>query len=511
MAAISGSSWGSSTNDLRSVYIATIESRIMYASSAWSPLLTDTRANLLQVIQNKAARIATHCHKATLIQDLHQEFNRLSIRKLHNIQTAIVAEKARRLPVGDPLRDLAFYPTQHEGLKFTNQSWQHRSDDVLKSLNMNPERLTKYKTTIRRSVKERENDFADIRNRESTTMFPMNDPSKVANADKVHFSPDLFNKCSKSDNTDEERRIATEVTLNKLGSFDFQIWTDGSVIGQVGAGAALLFRDDEVEPFKIKHSAAGYLCSSYMAEAVAIRAGLNEFLLFATNNNVAGATLIICSDSQSNITSLKSGPLRQTTATGGYIWKILLKLLDDGMISKVVFQFVASHCGVTRNEAADKQAELALNRCSDLDQSKIPIPMAAIKAVLKTGVKNKELESFDLDTYRGRICGSDCTDLRKSSLLSREDETLLHQLRTGECKWMGKFRNRLKIGDSTLCRWCGAVDETVEHVFNNCESVKVIDIKNKLRVINAKVLHIDPPLGLLFFRDVIGLLKQDIT
>ena len=82
---------------------------------------------------------------------------------------------------------------------------------------------------------------------------------------------------------------------------------------------------------------------------------------------------------------------------------------------------------------------------------------------------------------------------------------------TGECKWMGKFRNRLKIGDSTLCRWCGAVDETVEHVFNNCESVKVIDIKNKLRVINAKVLHIDPPLGLLFFRDVIGLLKQDIT
>ena len=189
MAAISGSSWGSSTNDLRSVYIATIESRIMYASSAWSPLLTDTRANLLQVIQNKAARIATHCHKATLIQDLHQEFNRLSIRKLHNIQTAIVAEKARRLPVGDPLRDLAFYPTQHEGLKFTNQSWQHRSDDVLKSLNMNPERLTKYKTTIRRNVKERENDFADIRNRESTTMFPMNDPSKVANADKVHFFP----------------------------------------------------------------------------------------------------------------------------------------------------------------------------------------------------------------------------------------------------------------------------------------------------------------------------------
>ena len=24
-------------------------------------------------------------------------------------------------------------------------------------------------------------------------MFPMNDPSKVANADKVHFFPDLFN------------------------------------------------------------------------------------------------------------------------------------------------------------------------------------------------------------------------------------------------------------------------------------------------------------------------------
>ena len=116
---------------------------------------------------------------------------------------------------------------------------------------------------------------------------------------------------------------------------------------------------------------------------------------------------------------------------------------------------------------------------------------------------------MNVNTHRYHICGSDSTDLRKSNFLSREDETLLSQLRTGECRLMGKFRSRLKITNCSLCRWCKTVDETVEHVFNSCESVDVTNIKNKLQIHNARVRHTDPPLGFLFFWDAIGLLKEE--
>ena len=69
---------------------------------------------------------------------------------------------------------------------------------------------------------------------------------------------------------------------------------------------------------------------------------------------------------------------------------------------------------------------------------------------------------------------------------------------------MGKFRSRLKITNFSLCRWCKTVDEREEHVFTSCESVDVTNIKNKLQIHNARVLHTDPPLGLLFFWDAIG-------
>ena len=104
-------------------------------------------------------------------------------------------------------------------------------------------------------------------------------------------------------------------------------------------GAGLLYKSDDADPFKIVHRASDFLSSSYIAEGVAIDTSLSEFCSYlqSTNNNVHGATLIICSDSQSNISSLTAGPIGQKTVTGGNIWKSLLYMIDSGKFLKIVF------------------------------------------------------------------------------------------------------------------------------------------------------------------------------
>ena len=46
--------------------------------------------------------------------------------------------------------------------------------------------------------------------------------------------------CSKKVSSDEERRLATEATLRVRGPHLYELWTDGSVVDEIGAGAAIL-------------------------------------------------------------------------------------------------------------------------------------------------------------------------------------------------------------------------------------------------------------------------------
>ena len=54
--ALSGTSWGSSSRDLRVTRLAYVQSKLTYASAAWLPLLSESK---LQTIQNRASRIIT--------------------------------------------------------------------------------------------------------------------------------------------------------------------------------------------------------------------------------------------------------------------------------------------------------------------------------------------------------------------------------------------------------------------------------------------------------------------
>jgi hypothetical protein len=83
----------------------------------------------------------------------------------------------------------------------------------------------------------------------------------------------------------------------------------------------------------------------------------------------------------------------------------------------------------------------------------------------------------------------------------------LNQLRVGECMLMGSYRSTINIRNSPLCRWCGVVDETVRHVYSECQSPGVVQLRNELDFLDVTVLHKAPLVGLQFFEKVLKLLE----
>ena len=91
------------------------------------------------------------------------------------------------------------------------------------------------------------------------------------------------------------------------------------------------------------------------------------------------SSVLIVSDSQSMLSCLHQGALRQNSEVGAGIWRSLLYLLERNYCSKIVFQFVYSHCGVVKNEMVDRAADRALIFDGVQTKSEAPFPTEASK------------------------------------------------------------------------------------------------------------------------------------
>ena len=128
---------------------------------------------------------------------------------------------------------------------------------------------------------------------------------------------------------------------------------------------------------------------------MAIQAALEKMLKLKTLK-LLGSSTMIGSDSKSLITALERGPLIQNDRLLSKIWDLLIILVETRGMSKVVFQFVYSHCGVEKNEVADRLAEEALRKYKAVDQRKAPIPLQAVKALVKQGPRRNGRRNLTL-------------------------------------------------------------------------------------------------------------------
>ena len=179
-------------------------------------------------------------------------------------------------------------------------------------------------------------------------------------------------------------------------------------------------------------------------------------------------------------------------------------LVNEGMIRRIVFQFVYSHCGVERNEAVDREVAILLQNVKHI-QHTAPISLKASKTHIKTESKKKWLHDIKPDSERYMTCKNSVTDLTDKSH-TRSDQTLLARLRVGECHPIGKFPHRIGTNPTGKCRWCKKQDETVYHVYQTCNARKIAKLNKELCMQGSSSLVNEGTKALSFFKQAIALM-----
>ena len=341
----------------------------------------------------------------------------------------------------------------------------------------------------------------NLANRESITSYQGVPPWELGGLQNIEFHTET--KGGKNEDK-ERRRIETLSKLQDLGPFDYEVWTDGSVKGGEGAGAALLFTGEsriqrpppepppdstrpekrrktdllqgpEFEIEEMRRVPAGRVCSSADAELVALEKGVE--MLLKRSTNLRDLVILIASDSLSNLKALEAGPLRQKDERRKALWKDMLRL--GRQTKRVVFMFVNSHVGITKNELADMMAADTL-RIVQTRQDGIPVQLSGVRSKVTESLREKWRKSLPENRHRRLICGTSRADLGKRELWTRSEQCLVARMRCGEMPEIGPFMRRLHPEMSRTCRWCEASDESVAHCLGECPGLR--DLRSRYEV-----------------------------
>lgn len=120
--ALAGSNWGQQKETLITTYKAIGRSVAEYGAPIWSPQLSDTGWNKLQVVQNEALRIATGCHRMSAVDHLHVESKVLPLRAHATMLSQQYLISCHQ--TGHPCNDLVTAPAPTRNMKETLVSAQ---------------------------------------------------------------------------------------------------------------------------------------------------------------------------------------------------------------------------------------------------------------------------------------------------------------------------------------------------------------------------------------------------
>ena len=541
MVSIAGTDWGSSAVDLRALYIAYIRSKVLYCSPVFSSFLSTALQERLDVLERKALRVITGCARSTPIPALQLEAALPPLRDRFKEVVAIVEEKLRRFPAGDVLHNLAltYVPS---GVRFAGHlavTWQMASDEVLRKAGITPARLTKVG-----NVRQQHRAIA----RERLLLYPRCPPWSTQGTQYIHLLPNLSGVYDASSDRqvklDQTKRTLEELKAvwNNNNPFALETWTDGAAVPdgpQHGIGAASLRTVAEdgtefVHEVQLEAAAAGERCSPFRAECTGLVTGLrilHRWCLDAAAGGLVvrerkhpttsfnGEVILICTASREIITALQKGALAQTSPLLAEIWWQLLVIVRLAHPKAVLVQWVPRQVGLPRHDQANKYARAMLTGGGEspairakartlLDQqAAVPVPLECVKAAVRRSIRGAWRTQHHT-IAREDLAGPEPTPVRVGVGLTRADETLLAQLRTGFCRRIGPLRYHLQLTQSRVCRWCpgGEESETVHHLLFQCQNRQVQLLRERL-----KLPRRTPPLanvGLKRMQEIVDFFKE---
>ena len=280
--------------------------------------------------------------------------------------------------------------------------------------------------------------------------------------------PKLPNGVSRS--SDPETKVAAAIAAINSTNASHVIYTDGSAKDGCsdGGSEALITTGPASAPNIITtiKKKGRKLTSSFEEEREALLAAV-EWL----NINKPPSPVLICSDSQSALTALDSNSPEMSDIRAGL----------DTSETRVILQWIPGHSEIPGNEAVDKEAKAATNM--DSDDTDIPISFSSAKALIMRTIKDPpHNHQRTREVYGNR-------SPKISNNLSRKDEVLLAQLRSGHCYLLKAYRRIVDESVDPTCPHCQEAPQTLEHWLQQCPG----QARLRLSIFGC----VDPPLSVL--------------
>ncbi|KAH7706694.1 reverse transcriptase [Aphelenchoides avenae] len=182
----------------------------------------------------------------------------------------------------------------------------------------------------------------------------------------------------------------------------------------------------------------------------------------------------ICTDSQSFVGALLSGPQRRQDATSKH--------------------WIPGHCELYGNEAADKAAREGAIADGQYD---IAIDFNTAKAVIKRKVEQYWKRSIDHPFMEHKRRAS----YIGQSNLTVAEERILSQLRCGgHCPILQKYLHFIQVAEDDTCQMCRREPETAEHCLLRCPATEVVRHQIFGRNVNLSALWERPEDVIKFLR-----------
>ena len=416
---MSGLDWGQKESTMRQLAKTTIEAVAAYGVSTYGTFGCNTATEVVDKVLRSAARVTTGALKSTPIGPLMAESDLRTVKDLANERAAIQVEKAARVP-SHPLRKI------EPDSEITRRRYKRRTGN--------------FHDNAKKLIRE-----AGLQGFQREGIPAAKNPSSL--------EMELHETAITKQAPKEERRRKAEELLSNLPSTDCIVWSDGSTqrgyeIG--GSGGVVVFRDGRKETYKC---AAGRFCSSYRAELLAMKRGIE------ISAEKGAKTIRICCDSLSALKRIREGPTKQTCKIGEEILDLLKRF------EQIQLAHVPAHVGIEENELADQAAKEG----SRLPQLQQGIDITTAIATVKRASKRIRLEDLQSKESESARLFFEQTSPVNIDDLPRRLQIQIRRLRIGHSTLLGAYRKRIGLENSDKCSDCqmGAID-TQYHFLCEC-------------------------------------------
>ncbi|CCD20778.1 reverse transcriptase (RNA-dependent DNA polymerase), partial [Trypanosoma vivax Y486] len=430
--AVASPEWGPDREKLRAFYLALVQAKMCYGVASWWFDTSLSDRERLERVQAQAAHIVAGIPKAANREDALREARLKSINEVaHRRALEYYLRLKAKGPVHAKVADSIFPPEHPIHVRLAKVQ-------KLYSIIDSPEKP--------------------------------HDATVLQWARRVHFNITTPGGL-KADAPEKDKKVHSVRRVQRFRDFDYQVWTDGSVVLDVSSGAGALVYPKEGRREKVVLG-AGSLACNYRAECVAMEAGLKRLVDVIELSKTHRTRVVAFTDSLSLLMALNTGPAAVEDAILRRIWDLILHIVR--LRVSVNFQFVFSHCGVPRNEAADKAAEQG-----NAKPQSYPAWITDIVTGVERQVRNEMYRAFEegrmTRTHRSALLDH-VRPAPKHSKVDRLGESLLAQFRTGTSKHFGWLHRVLtRKMDQLECRWCSAQDATRDAAEEHPSPVTVAD------------------------------------